>query len=65
MLRSAWQQCRFVPVELKWVFRQADAGFVALLSNLRVGRVSAAERCAGPPEHRFRVGKIETGFRGF
>ena len=59
MLRSAWQQCRFVPVELKRVFRQTDAGFAALLSNLRIGHVTAAERCAGPHEHQFSVDKGE------
>ena len=47
-LRRAWQQCRFVPVELERVFRQRDAGFVALLSNLRSGRVTSADQCARP-----------------
>lgn len=43
-----------MPVELTRVFRQSDAGFVALLTDLRSGIVTADSRCARaavPPWH--------------
>ncbi len=39
----AWKEARFIPIELKRVFRQKDREFIELLNKIRVGIASAQD----------------------